>query len=310
LRASGAAPQPVSTGDELAALSRVSQAVGQLRDVASILERALEEAVGTTNRDAGAIMFIEQSTGRLTLAVQCGLPQDALREAIEASPLENNPLSRQLVARATIISHPALNLASLAPPVASLLQQERIHALLAVPIVHKAKVIGQMDLYVRRPKNFAAFNSAALTAMAEQIGTAIYSTGVRTELEQKKIVLEHVLAASTDGFLVVNFREKDAVVTLANNRFAELFGVPHDQLDHCGLDQLRSLLAPCLVDPAAFDKHLQPLWNDPDNEQHGELVLQRPRNATLEYFTTPTRDDLKRAKGRLWLFREASGRTP
>ncbi|MCX7827025.1 MAG: PAS domain-containing protein, partial [Verrucomicrobiae bacterium] len=117
LRAPGERPTTTDAG-ELEALSRVSHAVGQLRDVTSILERALDEAVRATDSDAGAITFIEQSTGRLTLAVQSGLSEDALRDAIAASPLENNPLSRQLVTRAATISYPALNLAPLAPPVA------------------------------------------------------------------------------------------------------------------------------------------------------------------------------------------------
>jgi len=303
-------PRPTTDENDLEALSRVSQAVGQLRDVTSILERALEEAVRTTDSDAGAITFIEQSTGKLTLAVQYGLSEDALRQAIESSPLEDNPLSRQLVARAATISHPALNLAPLAPPVAQVLQQEKIHSLMAVPIIHKAKVIGQMDLYVRRPKRFAAFNPAALSAMAEQIGAAVYSTGVRTELEQKKVELRHVLAASADGFLIVNFRPEDAVVTQASRRFAELFGLAPEQLAHCGLDALQSLLAPCLADAAAFDQQLRPLWNNPNNEQRGELVLQQPKRVTLEYFTTPMRDDFKRVTGRLWVFREATESKP
>jgi PAS domain S-box-containing protein len=297
---------PASPGTELEAIHRVSVAVSQLFDLQTVLDHAIEECMKVVNCDMGVISLIDPASGRLTVAAQRGLPEDKIRRAMESVSLEGNPLSQQLFQTRSILYHKSLNRAPLLPSVLELLQEEQIQSLISIPVVSKGRVLGQLDLGVRRPNTFTAVNTTVLSAIGEQIGMAIQNARLVQEVGEKAVHLQHVLDSSPAGILVITYLPQAEKVTLVNRHFGEIFGQTAEGLLGRSLAELRRLLRDCFDDPQVFERHFAQLVTDRETEDRGELELQRPKAMTLDHFTGPVFDDFKQIIGRIWVLQDVT----
>ena len=113
---------------------------------------------------------------------------------------------------------------------------------------------------------------------------------------------------SLDGILVVN---DEAVVVSHYRRFLDVWQIrPADLPGNRALGAPDSTLLSTAVglvkDPDAFLKRVQELYDDPSANDHCEIELRDGR--TLERYSTSLRSESGQPLGRVWFFRDISGR--
>ncbi|HEY7462032.1 MAG TPA: ATP-binding protein [Gemmatimonadota bacterium] len=116
--------------------------------------------------------------------------------------------------------------------------------------------------------------------------------------------LEAVLAAVDSGILVL---DSDLHVAVANERAAELLGVPLGEL--VGSDQrrvARESLGPRLADPGAFEKRATYLDVNPEAVYEDLVEVVRPQPRTLSRYGSAVRDERGRVLGRIEVYRDVT----
>jgi len=118
-----------------------------------------------------------------------------------------------------------------------------------------------------------------------------------------KVLLESLNEASIDGVLVVN---NEAVIVHSNRRFAEMWGIPEQIIEHRVDDAvLRTVLAK-VVDPRGFAKRVRYLYAHPDESSRDEICLKDGR--TFDRYSSTVADGNGVNYGRVWYFRDITER--
>jgi len=294
-----AAPE---AAEQLQALNRVSLAVTQLVHIESVLHYAIAESMNVVGADAALICFIDREQRRVTLAAQQGLPQERLREAIESVPLEGHWLSRHLLQTPEILHYRSLYRAPLPPGLLTVLQEEDVQSLIVIPIVSKGRALGQLELGVRRPHEFFSVNTGVLSAIGEQVGMAVENARLIEQVTEKAIHLEHVLDAGPAAILVVDYLPQGETVTLANQRFGQMFGLAPKSVMQKPFEQVAASLVASFDRESDFERRWARLRSERELEGRGELKLAGPKPRVLDHYTGPVFDDYRQVVGRIWVF--------
>lgn len=137
----------------------------------------------------------------------------------------------------------------------------------------------------------------------------------RKESEQARqfqlSLIRAIHEVSLDGILVVN---AEGLVVSLNKRFLEVWKIfESGATDNLPMDVIGSPDRPLLnavrkrlKDPDLFMKRVRELYDHPDEDDHCEIELADGR--TLERYSTQLRTDLGHYLGRVWFFRDISGR--
>jgi diguanylate cyclase (GGDEF)-like protein/PAS domain S-box-containing protein len=124
-------------------------------------------------------------------------------------------------------------------------------------------------------------------------------------------VIRAIHGVSLDGILVVN---NEGGVVSYNKRFTDLWQVTcpripasiDAQANSLPDDQLLPEVASRVSDSEAYMKRVRELYADPDATDQCEILLKDGR--TLERYSTSVRSDDGECLGRVWFFRDISGR--
>ena len=144
-------------------------------------------------------------------------------------------------------------------------------------------------------------------------GAVAFVVVVITDITEQKRAEEERLFQQTmlmtereltlDAILVVDEHGK---VLSYNRRFAKMWEIPPDvvatRVDATLLQSVRDLAK----DPAGFMARVQQLYGDPKEESNDEVELKDGR--VLERYSAPMRDSTGRHYGRVWYFRDVTGR--
>lgn len=122
------------------------------------------------------------------------------------------------------------------------------------------------------------------------------------DLAHSLSLLYSSLESTADGLLVV---DRQGRVTAMNQRFAELWGIPHSILETGDARQLRAFVREQVADPAGFLSRMEHLDKHPELEIEGETVLKDGR--IFERFSRPQRLG-EEIIGRVWSFRDVTMR--
>jgi PAS domain S-box-containing protein len=150
---------------------------------------------------------------------------------------------------------------------------------------------------------------AAAVEERHQLGEALEKA--RRELERRVVERTHELARSlsllhsslestADGLLVV---DRQGRITATNQRFAELWGIPHSLRETGDDRQLLAFALKQVADPDRFLSRVQYLYEHPELESEDELELKDGRS--FERFSRPQRLD-EEIIGRVWSFRDVT----
>lgn len=181
--------------DAIAALERLTDAVGRSHHIDDIFERALEcleRALGA--RRASVLLFDE--LGVMRFVAQRGLSEGYCR-AVEG----HSPWSPEDV-HAQPIFVPDARLEPKFAPILPALEGEGIRALALVPLADGERLLGKLVLYYGRPTRFDARAPQIARVIGGQVAFALAQMRSRAELLRAKEELETIFAAIGDGIAV------------------------------------------------------------------------------------------------------------
>lgn len=178
-----------------------------------------------------------------------------------------------------------------------------LHAAFAVPVEGPQGLLGVLEfLSVRVQEPDEALLRTA-TALGSQIGQFHERKRAEADLRFQKSLLESQSEAAIDGILVVS---RGGVMTSFNRRFCQMWEIP-DEVIHSRTDEqaIQSVLDK-LADPVEFRARVRYLYEHPDEESRDEIRLKDGR--VFDRFSAPVKGDDGELYGRVWYFRDVTGR--
>lgn len=171
---------------ELSVLYAVASVTSGAMDLATVLERSLEQVLPVMDAEKGLIHLWNEETQKLHLAASRGLHNSSLTELLAMST-EGGIIGR-VFRKEVPIATPNM-LAELTDAPANV-PSRLFNAYIGVPIKAKGKLFGVFSILGQADQQFSADKIAMLTSIGEQIGVAIENA----QLYQKS----HQLAVSEE----------------------------------------------------------------------------------------------------------------
>jgi PAS domain S-box-containing protein len=123
------------------------------------------------------------------------------------------------------------------------------------------------------------------------------------EIAFKNAILKTQQEVSPDGILIV---DKNGKILEYNKKFQEIWGIPDDLLLSRSDDPVLTSILDSVVDSEEFLSRVRYLYAHPEEKSFEEINLRHGR--VLERFSAPMFGDNGEYYGRVWFFREISGR--
>ena len=157
------------SGQELLAVSRISAALSDLRDLDAILRVALNNVLRIMNGDMGGILLVDEHTQTLSYHIHQGLSDKYVGE-MTMKPGEG-------IAGRVALNGKAIFLEDISadPRIAhpDLVNAEGLKAFISIPLRAKDKVLGVINVASRNPRSFTRSDIHLLYSIGDQLGVAI-----------------------------------------------------------------------------------------------------------------------------------------
>ncbi|HIQ05463.1 MAG TPA: GAF domain-containing protein, partial [Anaerolineae bacterium] len=175
---------------ELEALARVGRALHEARNLRTVLQVVLEEALALTGQDVGAVLLLDPKTDSLRIMVNQGLPREAV-EAFNARPVyaDEGTFRRCFVSQDIVEASGAWSGSNEALDVEYIL-----HALSVAPLALRNAVIGVIALG-KLPGDESS--RRLLRALGNLAAVAIERTRLYEQVQQYSRRLETMVADRT-----------------------------------------------------------------------------------------------------------------
>jgi signal transduction histidine kinase len=181
-----------STNRSLTALNQVAQTVNRSLHLQDILEASLDAALRAVEVEAGNIRLWNEREGFLTLAAHRGMSEGyvsrmrhfRLGEGVAGKVFQTG----EAFLVEDLQQHPELN---------QMAQKDGVRSVASIPIRSRDNVVGVMSLLGHGQRRFAPAEIDLLTAIGNQIGTAIENAGLYQEVRLAAVELEATVEART-----------------------------------------------------------------------------------------------------------------
>jgi len=181
-----------STNRRLTALNQVAQTVNRSLHLQDILEASLDAVLGAVEVEAGNIRLWNEREGFLTLAAHRGMSEGyvsrmrhfRLGEGVAGKVFE----SGEAFLVEDLQQHPELN---------QMAQKDGVRSVASIPIRSRERMVGVMSVLGHGQRRFAQAEIDLLTAIGNQIGTAIENAGLYQEVRLAALELEATVEART-----------------------------------------------------------------------------------------------------------------
>jgi len=178
---------------ELSALNTMSSALGRDMQLDSVLDRALRQVMKVTKAECGSIMLLDDASQTLTIKAAEGLPIDVV--STTCTRLGEGIAGWVAQHRKALVLVDAVE-----SGFGNELAREGIRSALCVPLVHKGRITGVLNIS-RRTSNeaFSRENLKVVTAFAGQLAMAIENARLYEHLESTFLGTIGALAAAVDA---------------------------------------------------------------------------------------------------------------
>ncbi len=127
------------------------------------------------------------------------------------------------------------------------------------------------------------------------------------EATRLKNHLEAIADSTVEGLLAVVYTEDGPVVSYANRKFGEIFGLDPRSVVGRRDEEIRAQAAHCFKDPEAWERGVQELYRERERADLTELELLEPEPRILERYSGPIVGAGGEVVGRIWAFRDVTG---
>ena len=208
---------------QLFALIDVAEAITQMSEVESLLERILNAVLRVMNLSSGCVHLLDEETESLKLGAQENLSKK-VREMLGRFELGEGIIGQTAVLAETLLVSDTTFDRRLSRPVSS----EKIGSLAAVPLIGRGGVVrGVITLFHHAPRNFTEHEKSMLTGIGKQVGVALERANLLNEVTDARAEWEETFDAMTDG---VSIHAPSGKIRRANNSLAQMFGTTTENL--------------------------------------------------------------------------------
>ncbi len=201
---------------QLLAVNTVAEAVTELPGGRPLLDRVLAAVLRVTALGAGCVHLLDEEDEVLTLAARRGISRRAA-DLLTTYELGEGVIGQTAVLGETLIVSDTARDQRIAR---HRLSEERIGALVAVPLVAREGVRGVLTLFHDAPRTFTVHETGMLTAIGRQVGAALGHARLFDEVTAARREWEQTFDALTDG---VSIHAPSGRIRRANKSLADLF---------------------------------------------------------------------------------------
>ncbi len=199
---------------ELQILNMVAAGLNQTLVLKEMLSIATEKVAESLLLDAVAVYLPDHDSGEMTMHASTGLPAQAQHrlQAIDIRPE---------VFLANELTTPQNSAAGAMAPLCDVSSAQGFHALLLQPLGHQSQHLGVFVAWSKRQHFFSERRVNLLSAVVNQIGTAIKNANLYQETHELKRRLENVLHSSLDMIVTL---DNVGAICFYNDRFGKICG--------------------------------------------------------------------------------------
>jgi predicted ATPase/signal transduction histidine kinase len=298
----------VNTMLDLATIIKISQNLASTIQLDDLLHQLIQTMLEQSGADRAALILVQDGCWQVKVTA------DLNTITLENTPLKDHSnipihLIQYVKNTASTIVHdrPKTDL----PIIDQYLIQYQPQSVLGLPILKQGHLIGILYLENRATSGvFSHDRLLILDFLCTQAAISIDNAQMFNNLQQQKAQLQQSAAfmtaqreASLDGILVV---DNHRVISAYNQRFLEIWQIPPEL--HQTRDDNASLshVLDKLVDPQAFLAKVMYLYEHINESSHCELLLKD--NRIIERTSTPVNSEDGENWGRIWYFRDITGR--
>jgi len=193
--------------ERLGALAAVSRTISSNLDLDAVLSNIVAQAQDLVDTDGGAVYEFAEETGTFSLRVAHGL-DDEMIHVLRDQPVQLGEGSMGL-AGATRTANQVPNVLddpSYAPRLRAMVERSGFRALLSLPLLSEARLVGGLAVYRKTPGAFPAEVIDLLQAFADQSAVAIKNARLYAEAHDARAAAE-TANASKSAFLATMSHE-------------------------------------------------------------------------------------------------------
>ncbi len=174
---------------DLLALRTITGVVSQSLDLNTVLGNALDKTLGIMKADSGGILLLDEETQVLCYKAVRGLSSRYAREM--CMRVGEGVAGRVAQTGEAILVEDLLTDPRAIRP--ALISAERLRAVASVPLKHKGKVLGVMNVASNEPRRFTGRDIQFLESVAGQVGIAIENARLHQEVQHQDRVRGELL---------------------------------------------------------------------------------------------------------------------
>ncbi|HEC62578.1 MAG TPA: hybrid sensor histidine kinase/response regulator [bacterium] len=199
-------------------LSLESSSAGTLDD---ILRLCLEGAIHVSGMDCGGIYLVNSKTGALELSFHTGLAEELVRKT---KSFEKDTAYRRLVMSGKPMFY---RFKDLDHRFHDAYDFDGLRATAIVPMLHKARVIGSLNVASHRCRKVRTWAHHALETIASQIGNLISRVSTEEILRESEERFRSVVSTAPDAIISIN---STGEILLWNEGARVMFGYSADEI--------------------------------------------------------------------------------
>jgi signal transduction histidine kinase len=205
--------------EELESLGKVSQAVNSSLELDKVLPTILEHACAMSYAGGGTVYVFDKATSGFRLAAAHNMSDEHIA-MVRAQPIRlNSVVVGECATRREVVQ--VADLSSAAPsPLLDILLRTGVRAVLAVPLLHQAEVVGVLVVRRNQPGTFSPEVIQLVEAFAAQSAIAVENARLFGEIAHKSRELE--IASQHKSQFVANMSHELRTPLAAILGYAEL----------------------------------------------------------------------------------------